>query len=278
MSIDRLALADCFSADEVLACLFKEMPALTPPIPIEVIAGEVGIAEIQRVDATNFEGALICNPEKSHGIIAVRSDSIPQRQRFSIGHELAHFLIPTHESSKQGFLCKEIAAYKNVNGDPQEREADSFSADLLMPYHLIRPDIVSIGEPDLEKILSLSKKYEMSMESFLRRYVSFCEFGCCAVFSKDNYVRYPVWSDGFPYLDTGKGLPIPRQSFAVHCNLGDGCVSETEEINPTYWLSEDGQKIPACLFEQTLCQSNGYKVTLIWFDEDLDDDEEEDIE
>lgn len=278
MKIDLMALADCFTANEVLNCLFQHMPGLEPPIPVESIATEVGIREIKMVRVNNFEGALICTPEKQTGIIAIRNDSIPQRQRFSIGHELGHFLIPTHKPVEQGFLCKEIASYNEGKDNIQEKEADYFSANLLMPSHLVTPDMRRIGEPELGQLVALSRKYDVSVESFIRRYMSFCEYNCCAVFSRDNIVRYPVWCDGFPFLDTRKGLSIPRDSYAARCNYEDGYISDVEEIDPRCWLSEGSQRLPTSLYEQSICQSNGYKVTILWFDEDLEDEDNDDVE
>jgi len=74
------------------------------------------------------------------------------------------------------------------------------------------------------------------------------------------------------------GLPIPRESYAASCNHEDGYISEVEEIDPIMWLSDDGKKLPSCLYEQSLCQSSGFKATPIWFDQDLEDDDDEDVE
>lgn len=278
MNIDRTDLWECRSAQEVLNTIFDQLADLKPPIPVELIASNVGIEQINRFNTENFEGALVCDEEKGSGIIVVREQSIPQRQRFSIGHELGHFLIPSHKPGKEGFLCKEIGVFNSHSVDGIEKEADQFSASLLMPNHLMQADVLSSGEPDLDNILGLARAYDVSMQAFLRSYFQFCEYHCCAIFSRNGQIMFPMWRDGFPYLSVRKGMPVPRQSATAQCKLGDGCISEVEVVEPSCWISENRQVLPRELYEQTFIQSDGYKVTLIWFDEDLEDPDDEAFE
>lgn len=69
------------------------------------------------------------------------------RRRFTIAHEIGHFLM-SHGSCD---LC---------SSTPEEREANQFAAELLMPSLFIRKDFKR--QPDVQE---LARKYLVSMEA-----------------------------------------------------------------------------------------------------------------
>jgi len=90
----------------LVTLILKAEPQLAPPIPIETLCKQLDIIEIREHETDSFEGALITDPDKHSGIILVNSSSHKFRQRFTIGHELGHFLIPAHKpQSDKGFQC-----------------------------------------------------------------------------------------------------------------------------------------------------------------------------
>ncbi len=73
------------------------------------------------------------------------------RKRFTIAHELGHFLL------KHLIKEHEINFYDK---DPQEKEANQFAAELLMPLEFIKVDFKN--NPNIE---ALSVKYLVSKEA-----------------------------------------------------------------------------------------------------------------
>ena len=278
MGIDLIEFADCFTPEHALACLFAHMPDIPIPVPLEAIAQEVGIQKIKYEDAEDFDGALLCGSYKQSGIIIVNQNSIATRQRFTIGHELGHFLIQTHIPNGDSFICSNIMGENGGSLHPREIEANHFAANLIMPSSHFTNDLINMGEPDLGELFGLSAKYEVSLEALLRNFVNKTDFNCCAVFAKDNIIRYPYWSEGFPFLCVGKEMKLPKDSWACNCNKPNGFISEIEESESACWLDDNAPKRPQNVFEQTICQADGYKVTLVWFDEYFDDDEDEGVE
>jgi IrrE N-terminal-like domain len=65
-------------------------------MPIHQIAEALDIVEIQQARLKGLEGALVSAPERDIGLIVVNSASSVQRQRFTVAHELGHFLNPWH--------------------------------------------------------------------------------------------------------------------------------------------------------------------------------------
>jgi hypothetical protein len=93
------------SPEGLVALILKAEPTLPIPVPIERICRELDISEIRPLETNGYEGGLITDPERSEGIILVKRRHW-FRQRFTIGHELGHFLTPTHMPDTPGrFLC-----------------------------------------------------------------------------------------------------------------------------------------------------------------------------
>jgi hypothetical protein len=98
------------------------------------------------------------------------------RQRYSIGHELGHSLIPTHRPrTSDGFSCSLDDLHQH---DPKERDrrkrieadANRFAAALLMSPRRIRAAMTS-ASPDLGEIVRLAHDFDVSKEAMARAYV-----------------------------------------------------------------------------------------------------------
>ena len=126
-----MELGDCFTPDQLVEEIFRQQPKLTPPIPIEEIAAAVGISEIRPISTEEVEGMLVANESKSKGVIFYKEGSPLGRQRFTIGHELGHFLL-LHHGFKQQCSPSDIQFGAS---SPQllelENEANEFSQSLL---------------------------------------------------------------------------------------------------------------------------------------------------
>jgi len=75
---------------------------------------------------------------------AGEAEQWPGRRRFTIGHEVGHYLL--HQDEAPRIFCRSgyIGGAEEENPEPLpkppgEAEADAFAAALLMPEHLIRP-------------------------------------------------------------------------------------------------------------------------------------------
>lgn len=95
-----------------------------PPVDVHGIATWLGIEVESFRFSGRVSGCLILVDEK--WVIGVDSREPLFRQRFTIGHEIAHYVFDS--AKKQKFYCKPLAWR-----DMQERRADYFAANLLMP-------------------------------------------------------------------------------------------------------------------------------------------------
>ncbi|RMB08187.1 ImmA/IrrE family metallo-endopeptidase [Eilatimonas milleporae] len=286
ISIDRMELEDAGGNPVKLAqAVLDQLSDVNCPIPVREIATALDIYEIMEQPKTGFEGALIAPEDKSEGAIIVRADRSEERKRYTIGHELGHYLNPWHKSvSPDGFKCtaKNLAMEKIDRNDRyirMEVEANVFSAELLMPRKHIKQYLQSHKGADLEHIMELAEFFCVSKEAMARRYVEQnANEPAAIIFSKGNKIRYIKRHTDFPWLNVGNGSLIPQGSLSFRSQDLIGHFSSWEEINADIWVDA---KPNQAIFEQTVAQSNGYRLTLLTSETEAyhdDDDDEFDVE
>lgn len=145
-----------------------------PPVPIEAIVASQGLFIVQSSNSSSDISGFITY-ENSRTIIGVNSAHSETRQRFTIAHELGHYLL--HPHSNQVHVDKRFHAQfrdslSSKGTDKQEREANLFAAEILMPRFLLQNDLSLVSSFDLleeETVRHLAKKYKVSYQSMLLR-------------------------------------------------------------------------------------------------------------
>jgi len=125
------------------------------PVPVDSIVDNVlGLRVRLAEDMTLAPGCEQLSPEHLSGLLltdlgeiwvnAEEADRWPGRRRFTIGHEVGHYLL--HQDDSPRIFCRsgDIVDAENDAPGPSpkphaEAEADAFAAALLMPEHLMRP-------------------------------------------------------------------------------------------------------------------------------------------
>jgi Zn-dependent peptidase ImmA (M78 family)/transcriptional regulator with XRE-family HTH domain len=272
----RMKLADRGSP-EVLANTIVEHygPALPIPIPVQNIAEAVGISEINPITAADFEGLLITDSAKTKGTIVYNAESSLERRRFTIAHEIGHFLLPFHDSRAQ-CAKNDLGIIRSVDARrAREAEANRFAAALLLPQQPFRADIRRLGKPDTRHILKLADKYNTSKEATARRYAELSDDPCAIIFSRNGQTRSYCKTNGLPRLSCAPKKPLPQGSSTVKTaikQLPVGTLSTWEEIDASIWFESGVELQGITVYEQFLQQANGYRLTMLTIE--LDDEEE----
>lgn len=113
------------------------------PVKVGAIAEELGISLVSTTELPpNNSGSLVKEKNGRYTIYVDQTDSI-RRQRFTIAHEIGHFVEHHHREflDKVGeILNARKTLYTRPNGTAEattykkiEKEADAFAGDLLMP-------------------------------------------------------------------------------------------------------------------------------------------------
>lgn len=119
------------------------------PIPIEKVANLFSLDVIFYPKFPNSISGTLIKDENLHAI-GVNKNHPKTRQRFTIAHELGHYIMGHDENT-----ILDDSFDKNTD---KEREANKFASEILMPFNILKNDI----ETEKHDIPSLAKKYEVS--------------------------------------------------------------------------------------------------------------------
>nr|WP_303649485.1 ImmA/IrrE family metallo-endopeptidase [Asticcacaulis machinosus] len=150
----------------------------SPPVHVERIAKSLGITIQYGAFDDKLSGmAFIKDGVK---VIGVNNAHHPNRQRFTIAHELGHMILHQQllESSVHvdtGTLRRDFLA--TTGSDPIEIQANRFAAELLMPETFLREFLrdKSLDVEDEESLSELARRFKVSTMALQFRLLAFQE-------------------------------------------------------------------------------------------------------
>lgn len=128
------------------------------PANVEGICEQLGIT-IKDNRPLDKDGYLVCQNGKK--IILVNSQITNRhRKRFVIAHELGHFLL--HRDKLYSCDCISDSTQQNVNSPVQEKEANTFANELLIPRdELIKH--IPVAPITFDNIFSIANAFDISV-------------------------------------------------------------------------------------------------------------------
>ncbi len=108
--------------------------------------------------------------EGNRAIIGVNATHPPTRQRFTIAHEIGHFLM---HSERSMFVDKTVVfrdRSSSLGTDAEEIEANQFAAALLMPETLVLSEVKALVASSKSRngdrwVKQLAKQFDVSPQS-----------------------------------------------------------------------------------------------------------------
>jgi Zn-dependent peptidase ImmA (M78 family) len=160
MMIERIETA----AERLLA----EANVRAVPVPIEDVARHLRIS-ISRAPSSDFSGLLIRKEDRA--LIGVNSSEAPVRQRFTIAHEIGHYILHPRKDAFVDFRKDRAATELKP---PRERQADMFAAALLMPRSQLLKDVRKLAKDGVTETITdtLAVRYGVSEEAMGIRLVN----------------------------------------------------------------------------------------------------------
>lgn len=144
--------------------LLEECNALRAPIPLESVIRHLDLVSQAR-PLGDASGVLVV--ENGRGLIGYNASHSTVRQRFTIAHEIGHYVL--HVKSRQQRLFVDKSVFKrdddsSTGNDAEEVEANKFAAALLMPAVLVRSEIAKQGLDldDEEDVATLARRFNVS--------------------------------------------------------------------------------------------------------------------
>jgi Zn-dependent peptidase ImmA (M78 family) len=151
--------------------LIREFGIKSLPVNVERIARAKGV----KVEFAPFDDELSGMAFIKDGVPAIGINSLhhPNRQRFTLAHELAHILLHSTELEKAVHVDKGSLRRDRVSAtgtDMLEIAANAFAAELLMPEELLSAALDEKLDLEDPKVLeTLANKFRVSITALQHR-------------------------------------------------------------------------------------------------------------
>ena len=229
-------------------------------VDLHALAGEIGL-RIKEVDARGFEGALIRVADKPHGIIALRrAIREPGRKRFTIAHELGHFVLPGHGITGRTCTGENIES-KNKRVPAHEASANMFASELLLPIVEVQP-IVQARLASIETAEFLGSEYGTSLTAALLKCSDVANERCCVVVSRDEMIEWARPNESFKHF-IGRRERLSDASLAAKLMAGDIEERVSGLVPAEVWLDDSHLRRGAMIYEDSVLQSHYNSVLTI---------------
>jgi Zn-dependent peptidase ImmA (M78 family) len=165
MSIENL--------NDMVEKTLRETDTYRVPVPIQLVAQRLNLGT-EALPLRDFSGMLIAKGNR--GAIGYNSAHARVRQRFTISHEIAHFILHAEQDGKARLFVDKHVAFRTdanllVQGDHENVEANRFGSALLMPKELVLNEIRNrdLNLDDEDAINYLAKHFWVSSAAMANR-------------------------------------------------------------------------------------------------------------
>lgn len=129
------------------------------PIAVGAIAKDLGINVKKSTLPAGISGEIKLEGDKV--VIRVNRHDVKERQRFTLAHEIAHFLL--HRDRIGDGITDDIL-YRSKLSDFLEVQANRLAADIIMPCHLVKAELEAYQDlREEEKLEKLANMAEVSI-------------------------------------------------------------------------------------------------------------------
>lgn len=222
---------------------------LGAPVDLVDVCRLLGL-EIRYCDASGFDGALVCSKENRVGTVLIKK-SIRElgRMKFTIAHEIAHYVLPHHGAS--GSVCrpKDVENWDRRLPE-EEQEANVFAGELLIPQSLVEAPQLR-EKPTFHAIRALSARFETSLTAAAYRAMQLTPFRAAIVWSTNASIRWFKASDEFEAFVSVRES-VAEGTYAHDCFKGIAVPDDLKRVNSHLWLAASTGANPDYIFEQSL--------------------------
>lgn len=200
-------------------------------IDLEAIANDHG-AHVKYRPLGGCEARLVARGDSA--IISVNSNSKCRRQRFSLAHELAHWM---RDRKTGSFVCaKEDIGPQNAEAKTVEALANNYASQLILPSYLVNPWLQG-RKATLDVASDLGGDFNVSLTAAAIKLIKCTPHAACLVrHSQSERVRFQR-SHSFPQeLYVLSELHQDTDAFGLAFGDGEGLTRAKKEP-ASRWLS-----------------------------------------
>jgi len=201
----------------------------------------------------------------SKRIIWVNGTHSPERQRFTVLHEIAHLYLGLR--SQHGRALPVDVLFRYSNKPREEILCDVFAGECLFPRRLFAADLAKCA-CEMDSVKKLANDYGASLTATGSRFAAYSKDACAWILADDRKVRYV--SSSAALRDTGFwlsiGVEVPKHTVLGKLIAGTG--NGTHDTVPTFaWTSNECKGIAEFSEEAILVPSLSQGMALIWAEE-----------
>lgn len=225
-------------------------------INLDAIAEDQG-APVRYAPLCGCEARLVAISKKA--AITVNSESRPERQRFSVGHELAHWMRDRHTG---GYQCaQEDISPQNVKAKSAEAEANAYASQLLLPNYLVDPWMLG-RKTNLESAKQLGQDFRASLTASAIKLVKRSAVAACVLCHKQRGLSWFAKNDAMPE-NTYIPSELSHETAAFGMVFEDGERMSRPAVEPaSRWVSSQAL-LTAEVESQSVRLSEGVVLTVI---------------
>lgn len=152
--------------------LLQEAGMAQAPVPVDQIAQYLGIQVDQADLGEDCSGMLVREGESA--VIGVNANHHEHRKRFTIAHEIAHYMLHGGEAYIDQPLHIDLRAADSGSGTQQEeKEANQFAAALLMPADQVRAAVAAhpFDPTRDDELPNLARRFKVSPQAMTTRLI-----------------------------------------------------------------------------------------------------------
>ena len=134
------------------------------PVRVGALAQELGLGVLRSTLQPGVSGQIGPSKEYSSGFaIKVNRHEAKSRQRFTIAHEIGHYIL---HRDKIGHGITDTILYRSKLSSNLEVEANKFAANLIMPITKIREKLAEVGRGiDRSVAVELAQIFDVSIDA-----------------------------------------------------------------------------------------------------------------
>ncbi|MGA2328482.1 MAG: ImmA/IrrE family metallo-endopeptidase [Bryobacteraceae bacterium] len=245
-----------------LASLLLDRLGITGKPDLTAVCRRLGL-RVKEERLSGAHGTLVRSKSAQKGIITVKASLREAAQkRFTIAHEIGHFIIPYHKELGNVCDARVIDRYGTTMPRP-ELEANEFAAELILPSKLIS-NRLPLKHPSLDPIGTVAREFEASLTATTWRYLDLTDLPCAMVWSEAGKAVWYRTSEALPYKLPLRDLPT-EQSIAGRLCAGKEVTSRADKVDPQLWFYPSQAERISLLIEESLpLPSYDAVLTLLW--------------
>lgn len=212
---------------------------------------------------TGSEGRILINKDKA--IITINQGIILEgKKNWVSAHEIGHFCL--HKDVEPLFSDTNRTLSDWYKNGPQEREANLFAAELLMPSPLFKNKVQG-KRMGISLIEDIANYFKVSLTATFLRYSSLGDFPVMVIFIEDGLIKWKQSSKDFPFEYIPIDSKVPVYSVAGDFFHNGNIEQKPEKVDAIEWFPEDfaiKSKAKWQLWEQCYKVSNNGILSCLW--------------